>query len=148
METIKTKIESKHKADGTYNCQRREKYTWGSTGGLSIAVFGVEFREVINLKMEAVRPSETLVTTYKIVRCHNPGDHNRQSHRRENLTSDIPVYHKLFFKLFGLFSRAAGVKPLHSSDKLSHVCLHIIHSGPCSLVTNRPRLNTFHGNIL
>jgi hypothetical protein len=44
------------------------------------------------VKVEAIRSSETKVTTYKITRRHNPEDHNRHLHRRENLKSqNVPL---------------------------------------------------------
>jgi hypothetical protein len=37
------------------------------------------------LKLEAILPSETLITTYMTARRYNPGDNNRQLHSHENL---------------------------------------------------------------
>jgi hypothetical protein len=37
------------------------------------------------LKMEVIRSSETLVSSFKTIRCHNPEDRNPHSHGSENL---------------------------------------------------------------
>jgi hypothetical protein len=43
--------------------------------------------EFLTLKMEAIRSSETLVISCKTTRRHNPEDHDRHLHHRENLRS-------------------------------------------------------------
>jgi hypothetical protein len=43
-----------------------------------------------NLKKEAIRSSQMLVTTYKTTQCHNPEDHNLNSHHCENLKYHVP----------------------------------------------------------
>jgi hypothetical protein len=59
---------------------------------------------VFILKMEAIRSSETLVTTYKTTRRHNPEDQNRHSHTVFRLSP----YHSEFSLSVGL---PRGISP-------------------------------------
>jgi hypothetical protein len=67
--------------------------------------------------MEAISSSETLVTTYKTTRHHNPEDHDPHFHSRENLKSDIEARefdfitkitissHRILTPVFSVFCR-------------------------------------------
>jgi hypothetical protein len=62
----------------------------GTVGNLSIMVFWVVTPcGLVALKMEEIFSSETLVSTYKSTRRHNPQDHHGYLRHRENLTSHI-----------------------------------------------------------
>jgi hypothetical protein len=43
------------------------------------------------MKIKGIGFSETLTTTYKTTRSHNPEDHNQYFHNRENIKSHIGV---------------------------------------------------------
>jgi hypothetical protein len=59
------------------------------------------------LKMEAVCSSETMISTYKSTRRHNPEEQHRHLHRRENLISylgSVCLLVRLFVRFFLSFT--------------------------------------------
>jgi hypothetical protein len=62
-------------------------YSFGSGYEYFGGMYHLHLRVEVTLKMEAVRSSETLVTTYKTAWHHNPEDHNQYLYCHENLKS-------------------------------------------------------------
>jgi hypothetical protein len=54
---------------------------------------GLYHRVVVQVltAISAMRSSETLVITYKTIRCHKPEENNQHFHRRENLMQTLFV---------------------------------------------------------
>jgi hypothetical protein len=85
-----------------FHFQRRSHFT---------SIFRVEV--ISTVKMDVIRSSELLVTSYKTTRRHNPEYHSRHLHRHENLKSQYYCFDHSFWKACSRSFRPWGFWTFH-----------------------------------